>query len=346
MFMTQQHERTIDTLTFAQFMAQLPELRGQYPLAVDCTRTRLQGGPPLRLHTEASQRLQLPARGHRCHIAQAWVQRLAPLQLPQQQVLVSQGVRHSLALLMAHWAGLGLRVAIPADVYPVYAQLCADAVLQFGQYPLHPGLLPVHWSEADVLLVTNPVKPRGDVLDARELAHITDWLAQSAQRRVVVDAVYDLQPELHASTRTLWATGQAIVLHSLSKAWLSPLLAGVAVVPASDVARLEALFRDQVIDRQRLAQAEAWLQQQPDFPTAVGGAFDRARTRLAQRLQAQGLVSMQGTSERVSGYLVRVACSVEAGAQAGFLGLPGSAFGAPQRPSPITVFSALDGLAD
>ena len=346
MFMPPHHEPAIDTLNFAQFMAQLPKLQAQYPLAADCTRTRLHGGPPLRLHAEASQRLRLPERGHRCHIAQAWLQRLAPLQLLPQQVLVSQGVRHSLALLMAHWAGLGWRVAIPADVYPVYAQLSADAGLKFGPYPLHPSLQSVDWRDADALLVTNPVKPRGDVLDARELAHITDWLAQSAHRRVVVDAVYDLQPGLHASSRALWATGQAIVLHSLSKAWLSPLLAGVAVVPASDAALLAPLFRDQAIDRQRLAQAEAWLQQQPDFPAQVGDAFDGARTRLAQQLQSQGLMPLQGTSERVSGYLLRVACSVEAGAQAGFLGLPGSAFGDTQPLSPITVFSALHGLAD
>ncbi len=338
--------QTFDQMDYACFNANLLALKAAYPLAEDCTRTRFQAGAPLLLREQTLAQLALPARGHRCHIAQAWAKRLAPLGVETQQLLVSQGVRQSLDWLMGEWARHGLRLALPADVYPVYAQLAATNYLLCTEYPLHPSLQASGWAGADVLLLTNPVKPRGTALAPAEIEQIRQWLAQDTRRRVVVDAVYDLLPALQPGTQALWATGQAVVLHSLSKAWLSPLLAGVAVVPQADVAQLTPVFRAQAGDGAALAQAEAWLQQRPDFPQAVGQAFVQARGALASRLHAVGLQPLSAPGDGVPGYLLPVACSVQQGAQAGFIGLPATAFGAAwPGHAAVTVFSALEGLA-
>ena len=337
----------LDQMNYAAFGENLPALKAAYPMATDCTRTRFQAGAPLALREQTLAQLALPARGHRCHIAQAWAKRLAPWGVDAQQLLVSQGVRQSLDWLMGEWARHGLRLALPADVYPVYAQLAAKNRLLYTEYPLHPSLQASAWAGADVLLLTNPVKPRGTALTPAEIEQVCQWLAQDARRRVVVDAVYDLLPALQASTQALWATGQAVVLHSLSKAWLSPLLAGVAVVPQADVAQLTPVFRAPAGDGAALAQAEAWLQQQPGFPQAVGQAFVRARDALASRLCAAGLQPLSAPGDAVPGYLLPVACSVRQGAQAGFIGLPTTAFGvAWPGHAAVTVFSALDGLTE
>ena len=345
--MTTQPLHALDGMGYAAFMANSYGLKLQHPHVVDCTRTRFHEGVPLPLREQALAKLVLPARGHRCHAAQAWAKRLAPWGVGAQQIFVNQGVRQSLDWLMTAWAKQGLRLALPADVYPVYAQTARRKGMYGSAYPLNPVLQATAWGNADVLLVTNPVKPRGTALTPPEIAQITQWLAQDAKRRVVVDAVYDLLPALLPGTQALWATGQAVVLHSLSKAWLSPWVAGVAVVPEGDVAQLRPLFRAPAGDGAGLAQAEAWLQQQPDFPQTVGKAFEQAREGLARTLRAAGLHPLaQDQDHAVPSYLLPVACSVQQGVQAGFIGLPASAFGAAwPGHAAVTVFSALEMLA-
>lgn len=241
---------------------------------------------------------------------------------------------------MRQWANDGLKAAIPSDVYPVYLDLAAQAGLAVLPYAMHPTVESQDWDAADMLLLTNPVKPRGDFLTASEVHAVLQWLAASAHRRVFIDAVYDLRAELHTSTRQLVHTNQAVVLHSLSKAWMSPLLAGVALVPASDVGYWTPVFRAEAVDREQLAEAEAWLAGHPRLPNEVGDAFETAQAELARKAANAGLRLVPRLGDKAPGYMLQVQASFDDTLERGFIGLPGCTFGI--NDPAVTVLSALD----
>lgn len=336
-------------VTFAEFMQQLGA-RELYPDARDCTRTRLKDGPALDIYTATRQSLTLPERGHRCHISSEWEKRLAHPRASKENILVSKGVRHSIEVLMKSWAAQGYKIALPLDVYPVYLQIAQKVGIKYGTYPLHPYMEAEGWQDADVMLTSNPVKPRGDFLAEREVDAIKTWLAQAPHRRVAIDAVYDAQPRLTEGTRQLMETGQGIVLHSLSKIWLEPLVAGICVVPAADTPAWTPLFRQEEVERDKLALAEAWMRQAPNFPDTVKAEFLRLSNQLRAELTSRGLSLLERPADATlqgrevygapaPGYLIQVEGAFEEVLERGFLGMPQFIFGGKQEN--VTVLSAL-----
>lgn len=329
---------TPQQVTFAEFMQKLGT-REMYPNARDCTRTRLKDGPALEAYTQAREILSLPERGHRCHISSEWEKRLATPRATKENILVSQGVRHSLEVLMRGWAELGYTIALPSDVYPVYLSIAQKVGIKVVTYPLHPHLEPQGWQEADVMLTANPVKPRGTRLAEREVDAIRYWLSQAPHRRVVVDAVYDFAPQLSDGTRALMETSQCIVLHSLSKIWLEPLVAGICVVPPGDAQAWTPLFRQEEVEREKLALAEAWMKQFPMFPDVVRIVFVRMAMELQLELAEKGLHVAPRGDDHAPGYLLQVNGSFEEVLEKGFLGMPQFLFGGKQEN--VVVLSAL-----
>ena len=206
------------------------------------------------------------------------------------RALISCGVRDSLRLLFGHYAVVGARVWLPADTYPVYGELArAAGVDAAGVY--HLAGAGVHRCGAgrhgpEILLVANPMKPLGCWLNGVEVATLSAWLAASPQRRVLIDTVYTFDTEFHATTRALFATGQAILLHSLTKGWLQPRLFGVALVPAADLAVLAPVFRAEAPSQQNLARARELLSAHAGLPVTIGRHLETARAALLAELPA------------------------------------------------------------
>jgi histidinol-phosphate/aromatic aminotransferase/cobyric acid decarboxylase-like protein len=212
--------------------------------------------------------LEQPGRQvHRCDLAKSWVRLHGLPQTLSRQALISCGVRHSLSLLFSALAKEELALRIPSDVYPAYGELARVAGVKYATFPTIPKLLLPE--DGDWLLLPNPLKPLGRWLDANEVASLVVWLSVHRRRRLVLDAVYNFELSLHPTTQALFAEGQAVVLHSLSKAWLHPKLLGIALVPESDVDALTPIFRDNSPPFDHLSKAGALFDDHQALPGTV-----------------------------------------------------------------------------
>jgi histidinol-phosphate/aromatic aminotransferase/cobyric acid decarboxylase-like protein len=175
---------------------------------------------------------------HRCDLSRFWLEAYAlPIEW-RKRVLISGGVRHSLRLLFGFWAKRGKRALLPQDVYPAYGRIACEERLAYDVYATAERIV-LHSSDADIMLVPNPVEPRGDYLRQEEIEQLIAWAGHDPNRRIVIDGVYHMQTTLDMASLQLLGTGQAIYVTSLSKLWASPGVLGVTVVPPDD---LDALF--------------------------------------------------------------------------------------------------------
>jgi histidinol-phosphate/aromatic aminotransferase/cobyric acid decarboxylase-like protein len=254
---------------------------------------------------------------------------------------VSSGVRDSLTRLFRYYAGPKARLWLPADNYPVYGELARAAGLTAQEFLTMPA--PV-WPDAkpqaavEVLVLTNPVKPLGRWLTREDVTALTAWLAASPSRRLLLDVVYTFDLRFHPTTLQLVATGQTILLHSLTKGWLHPRLFGIALVPESDAKALAPTFRAQPPPQPSLARARELLSCYPEMPVAVGTEIAASRTRL----RAAVPVGVCGpTSADVTGYFTPVMGRwSDLLKEANVLGLPAPVFGSSRED--ITILSSLN----
>ncbi|RYG55562.1 aspartate aminotransferase, partial [bacterium] len=164
-------------------------------------------------------------KAHRCHLAEDWLDLFDFPADDKNRLCISRGVRHSLELIFPVLAQNGYLLHLPTDVYPVYEALAASAGIERQAFPTLPEFqLPGSPKNGpEVLLLPNPLKPVGRYLSNGEVADIKDWLARDERRRLIIDGVYTFDTHFHGSTLDLLSTGQTILLHSLSKGWVSPL---------------------------------------------------------------------------------------------------------------------------
>lgn len=325
-------------MNFTEFQVMREKIRIERPGVIDCAATNLYS---------ALARLFSPTSAapnhtvHRCDLAAEWVQCFGFLPEVAGCAFVSSGVRDSLTLLFRYYAETKARLWLPADNYPVYGELARAAGIAAQEFLTLPA--PV-WPDAkpgtaiEVLVLTNPVKPLGRWLTMEDVAVLTAWLAASPNRRLLLDAVYTFDPRFHPTTLQLVATGQTILLHSLTKGWLHPRLFGIALVPESDARVLAPIFRAQPPPQPSLARARELLSCYRKTPVAVGAEIAAARTRLRSAL-AGGACGL--TSADVTGYFTPVVGGwSDLLEEANVLGIPASVFGSSHED--ITILSSLN----
>ncbi|HEX7816136.1 aminotransferase class I/II-fold pyridoxal phosphate-dependent enzyme [Dyella sp.] len=273
-------------------------------------------------------------RIYRCDLARAWLARYGYPTQWSRRALVCGGVRHALALIFDELARRGAVVWLPSDIYPVYGELARAAGIEPRTYDTLP--LPLFPQEPagsgeEVLLVANPLKPLGRYLGEDEIAALRTWLAGSPERNVIIDTVYDLDTPLHATTRALYETGQAIVLHSLTKGWLAPRTFGVALL-GEHHAWLEPVFRKAAPTQLQLRRAEYALLHDADKPSQVAAELRERQRRMLDMMpealrRARVLPSSRGIEHT---YFFAVDLPAEVVLRDhGWLAVPASAFGAP-----------------
>jgi len=282
-------------VNFADFQRFRETLLRERAGVLDCAATNLYAAlarliPPLDHASEVMV--------HRCHIAAEWAERFGFPPGTARRALVSCGVRDSLALLFRHYAGKDARLWLPADNYPVYGELARTAGLPVREFatlpkPAWPEAGPIAASE--LLVVTNPLKPLGRWLTGNDVAALTAWLAAHSGRRLLLDAVYTFETHFHATTLHLLATGQTILLHSLTKGWLHPRLFGFALVPESDAADLALVFRAQPPPQSNLARARELMASHAGMPATIARELGVARNRLLSAISQHpaGLTRME-----------------------------------------------------
>jgi aspartate/methionine/tyrosine aminotransferase len=207
--------------------------------------------------------------------------------------LTGQGIKAFLRGLFPILKAQGLDVWLPEDVYAGYRLIAEESDLEWqgfttlpqGKKPALEGLqfLKKTGPKAAVVLV-NPAIPLGRFLTTAEVKKLTHWLSQSPQRLLILDAVYDPGTPLDSKTQALMETGQCVLLHSLSKTWITPNAFGVAVVPPGIQTplkeRLSALEAPP-----SLPQASACLGQHPTRPQSLEALYKAAWKALTQTLE-------------------------------------------------------------
>lgn len=326
-------------MNFADFQTRRQALLSTRPDLLDCAETNL-----YRALAHLIPAAPPPAAGtvHRCHLASQWTELFGLPAEGAKRALISNGVRDSLARLFRHYAAQGARLWLPADNYPVYHELAAAAGLAPRSFPTLPG---IEWptdapdDKDEVLLITHPLKPRNRPLDDQDLQALLGWLGQNPRRRLLLDAVYTLGVRLDEVTLQLLATGQTLLLHSLTKGWLHPRLFGIALVPEADAADLTPVFRDSPPSQPNLARARHLMTEHAAMPGQVAQALEGAKQRLLGHLP--GLEPSRLATSGV-GYFFPVLRPWEQLLEEGVLGLPASTFGSNRED--ITLLSSLSFL--
>jgi histidinol-phosphate/aromatic aminotransferase/cobyric acid decarboxylase-like protein len=315
------------TIDFRSFIESKPAVLQANPDVVDLTELNVVSAYS-HLRAQPSQE-SLPEKAHRCHLAEFWLDAMGISRALKRQALVSQGVRHSLSLLFVGYAKTGMQLCLPADVYPVYLDLAASAGAEVSTYLASECITIEKIGKADILLITNPAKPWGTLLSEEEVAVVKMWLEGDKRRRVIVDAVYTWEQQLNSQTMELFATGQAFVLHSLSKGWLYPLVLGIALVPEQDVEAWTPRFHAALSDQERLRFAHFLLTQHADFPTSLPSVFALAESRLRALLLEKCVRISDNASAPIRYHFVIQRPWSELLKHNGILALPACIFGYP-----------------
>lgn len=312
-------------MNFADFQIRRAALLRERPELHDCAETNLYRAlAPLAVPLAPPPEATI----HRCHLAETWTGQFGLPPEFARRALISGGVRDSLARLFRHYAGQAARAWLPADNYPVFAELACAAGLRPETFPTLGELRLPDAAPADgveILLLTNPLKPAGRWLTDEEVARLRSWLAASPRRRLLLDTVYTFGDRFHPTTSALLETGQITLLHSLTKGWLSPRLFGIALVPETDFVTLSPGFRDAPPPQAGLAQARELMQHHAGLPGRIAVQLAEAETRLRAILPLASNTALAAPAR----YLFPVEQPWENLLTShGVLGLPASAFGA------------------
>lgn len=323
-------------MTFADFQIHRDRLLATRPELLDASETNLYRA--LRHLHPGTEQAEASGTIHRCHLATEWAHTQGLPKEAARRAMITQGVRDGLGQIFAH-TGKACRWWLPEDCYPVYHDLARAAGILPRTFPTLPA---PSWPEEtpapgrEMLLITNPMKPLGRWLDRRDVAMLSAWLAASPERRLLIDAVYSLEPALHPSTEALLATSQVWLLHSLTKGWLHPRLFGTVLIPENDFAEWAPVFRTTAPPQANLAKARFLMARHAGCPAKVTQALERAASHLLAELERLALSPLAAGAPAYFFVLQESWASL---LERDVLGIPVSVFGSHRED--LTVLSSL-----
>jgi aspartate/methionine/tyrosine aminotransferase len=199
------------------------------------------------------------------------------IELDPQRTVVGRGVRVLLSAAFSSALSNGRELWLPEDVYPVYRELAENLDVTLRSFPTLPqpnlDFLAGTGKHAVVVLPV-PLSPLGRLPNDAETSALHEWLHDSTDRLLILDAVYMFDFE---ASRPLIDSfigkneNQCIVLWSCSKSWLSPGLFGLAVAPSgvADSLRRRVLSPD----RSSLGGMKLLLETRPNLSRMLQEAF-------------------------------------------------------------------------
>jgi len=132
----------------------------------------------------------------------------------------SSGIRELLQTLFNDFLKQDKILYLPEDVYPVYFKLAGKSKNIKQYQSCQKSFFNLPKQENAVLLITHPLIPEGRYLSLQQCVALKQWLAESSQRCLIIDSVYDFKQQ---SLDLFFNLPQVIFLMSLSKI-ASPLL--------------------------------------------------------------------------------------------------------------------------
>lgn len=280
------------------------------------------------------------AAQYRCHVGELFVERWGLPDCEKARLSVCEGVRGALASLFAGLARSGLKALLPSDVYPVYLALAKEARLEFETYEARRG--DGAWDEMDLepfgaVLVCDPLKPWGGSMGGRMGGRLAAWASIDPSGRVaIVDSAYGI--DASGWTRSALESGSAMVLASLSKGWLEPLAAGVALAPEAWADRARAWIGARAKNENRLRVAYHALARHADRPSEVERAIEQRRWAMSGTLAQRAGGGLDLTP---AGYFWSSPMPSSWWAQRGILAIPASAFGSGEACSLVSMLEAV-----
>lgn len=170
----------------------------------------------------------------------AWARRMKLETLPEDQMVCTRGVKETLRGLFPILKARGYDLWIPEDVYAGYRVIANEKEWPFQTFTTLPAaegkpledfsFLKKTGPKSAVVLV-NPLVPLGRFLTEPEVTTLKTWLSESPDRLLILDAIYEPKAGFDPGTTALMKTGQCLLMHSLSKTWISPGVFGVAIPP-------------------------------------------------------------------------------------------------------------------
>lgn len=171
---------------------------------------------------------------YRCHLVEDWLRYYGLSQEYKSMIGVSSGVRESFTILVKEFKDK--KFIIPKDVYPFYQYVLRENNIVYQEYKTlsknENELFDFVDKDADILLITDPVKPFGRTLSYKFYNDVKNWLAKDKNRLLIIDCVYLLSNRINQELLNLFIkTNQVILLFSLSKSWCLPNYFGITILP-------------------------------------------------------------------------------------------------------------------
>ena len=328
--------KKLANLNFKEFVAYRSELRESREV-LDMSETNLYASLPqsfpgrfdplvLSLNTKAA---------YRCHLTELFLDRWSFSQSMKARCSATRGVRASLAGVFEVMAKKNAVCMIPRDVYPAYEELAAVAGVKIKTYKAKEGLP----SEEDLegcsmILVCDPLKPWGGDLSLDQAKELRAWAqADTKERLVVIDSAYNIDwtPE----AKKMVEEGVAMGLCSVSKGWLSPWTAGLAISPEEWAPVMREVLGAQKKDAEALAKGYAALDKYDQRPKEVEKAINVLANEACKAIKTKGL------TVNPWGYFATSEDSAEEWLNRGILVLPASVFGSKSKSSILSVLKPI-----
>lgn len=261
---------------------------------------------------------------HRCHLAELILSALNLESELRSRLLISHGVRRSLLSLFQTLARMGKTIWIPADVYPVYAEIARTAGIDFAKYAAREGLPNRDaLNTRDALLICDPLKPWGGSLSAAQCESLLAW-SKDGSRLVIIDGAYSFVPSM--AVLELARSNGCALLGSLSKGWLIPDHGGYCLLPHSWCFAAKPAFQSLPKDERRFQISFSALVQHAQRPHSVHAQL----TRLAEDFRSQA-ARLGVPASNVNGYFATTPLGFDELLRRGCIGIPASVFGASAR---------------
>jgi len=232
------------------------------------------------------------AEPSRFRVAEQWHASLGIPAKWRNRALVTDSRASALRTLMRHWASCGMEtIAFPAESGRTVSMLLGreNAGLTIFTYPTVPTIDHRYLCKTDVMVITNPVSPRGSALSVEEMQTLQCWLDVDPKRRLVVDAESTIDNVFLPETLELYASDQVYVLHSLGEGWLAADVAAFVLPPAQDMPQVKNAIREQPCVGQGLAQADLLLRHAREYPRQLGMHLLNAEAVVRTRLEQSGI---------------------------------------------------------
>ena len=177
---------------------------------------------------------------HRCHLVEDFLRFFSLPSDLKQEVGMSNGVKHSLGVLMDAYNTQ--RWVVPYDQYPVYQKLVKKHIHPRGSM-VYPAMGTHPIPSGDILLMCAPNKPYGTDTPYHL---IRKWMTNNTDGLVILDIVYLFDLKSDDRLWELYETGRVILLYSLSKSLAAPNRAGFVFSPIKEIRELfKSLPRDE-----------------------------------------------------------------------------------------------------